>query len=147
MLIEPLSEEECYEFLARASFARLGCSRNDQPYVVPVGIAYEPGYIYIFSTLGKKIEWMRENPKVCVQVDEITSQSDWVSVIVNGNYQELVEPQYTDERNHARRLLEKRHQWWLNAFAERRSQLQDEEIGPIFIRILIASVTGLQGKG
>lgn len=146
MLIETLNEKECNEFLARTSFARLGCCRNDQPYVVPVGIAYEPGYIFIFATRGKKIDWMRENPKVCVQVDEIKSQSDWVSVIANGEYQELPEPQYTDERDHARKLLEKRHHWWLNAMAERRTELDDQAIAPIFFRISIASVTGLQGR-
>lgn len=146
MLIEPLSEKECLEVLARSSFGRLGCSHNDQPYVVPTGIAYEPGYIYVFSTLGKKIEWMRENPKICIQVDEIKGQSDWVSVIANGRYQELVEPQFTDERNHARKLLEKHHHWWLNAMAERRTQLDDPAIAPIFFRISVSSVTGLQGK-
>lgn len=146
MLIETLTEKECNDVLARVSFARLGCSRNDQPYVVPVGIAYEPGYIYIFSTRGKKIDWMRENPKVCVQVDEIKGQSDWVSVIANGEYQELPEPQYTDERDHARKLLEKRHHWWLNALAERRTELDDQAIAPIFSRISIVSVTGLQGR-
>ena len=28
-----------------------------------------------FSTFGKKIEWIRANPKVCIQVDEIADQS------------------------------------------------------------------------
>lgn len=144
MQIDEMKETECREILARASFARLGCSLNDQPYVIPVGIAYEPDYIYVFSTLGQKIEWMRSNPKVCVQTDEIKSQADWASVIVNGVYQELDEPRYTDEHNHARKLLETRHHWWLNAMAERRLQLRDQQIGPIFFRIRIDSVTGLR---
>ena len=84
-------------------------------YVVPVGIAYKEDYIYVFSTMGQKIKWMRSNPKVCVQIDEIRSQSDWVSVIANGEYQELPEPQFEHERAHARTLLQKRHHWWLNA--------------------------------
>jgi hypothetical protein len=48
---------------------------------------------------------MRTNPKVCIQIDEIANQSEWLSVIINGSYQELPEPQYTDERAHARKLL------------------------------------------
>ena len=86
MQIDKLNETECREILSRSSIARLGCSLNDQPYVVPVGIAYEEDYIYVFSTMGQKIRWMRSNPKVCVQVDEIRSQSDWVSVIANGEF-------------------------------------------------------------
>jgi uncharacterized protein len=144
MQIDHMNEAECREVLSRASLARLGCSLNDEPYVVPVLIVYESDYIYVFSTFGKKIKWMRANPKVCVQVDEAKSQSNWASVIVNGEFQELAEPQYTDERDHARRLLEKRHQWWLNALAERRTQLTDEEIRPIFFRIRANSMSGLR---
>ncbi len=147
MLITEMTEKECREFLERVSIARLGCSLNDQPYVAPVGIAYEQDYIYVFSTLGKKIKWMRSNPKVCLQADESKAQSEWISVIANGEFQELPEPQFTDERAHARKLLEKRHQWWLNAMAERRNQLSDQEIAPIFFRIRISSVTGLRGSG
>ncbi len=146
MRIDQLSDSECREILSRASMARLGCSLNDQPYVVPVGIACEENEIYVFSTLGQKIKWMRSNPKVCVQVDEIRSQSDWASVIANGEYQELPEPQFEHERAHARRLLQVRHQWWLNAMAERRIRLRDEDIKPLFFRIRISSVTGLRAQ-
>jgi uncharacterized protein len=145
MQIDEITEKECREILARASIARLACSLDDQPYVVPVCIAYEPDYIYVFSTFGKKIRWMRTNPKVCMQIDEITGQTEWVSVIATGEYQELHEPQFTDERDHARRLLEKRSRWWLNALAGRRPQLPDEKITPVFFRIQIGSVTGLRG--
>jgi uncharacterized protein len=112
--------------------------------VIPVGIAYEADHIYVFSTFGKKIKWMRANPKVCVQVDELKGQADWVSVIVNGEYQELEEPRYSEERNHARQLMVKRRHWWLNAMAERRIQLRDPEIAPLFFRIRVESITGLR---
>jgi len=144
MQIDEMNEAECREILTRAPLARLGCSFDNQPYVIPVGIAYEADHIYVFSTFGKKIKWMRANPKVCVQVDELEGQSDWASVIVNGEYQELEEPRYTDERNHARQLMERRHHWWLNAMAERRIQLRDQEITPLFFRIRVASITGLR---
>lgn len=145
MLIEELSQTKCREFLARTPIARLGCSNGDQPYIVPIGIAYEDNCIYFFSTLGKKIEWMRSNPKVCVQADQLSSNSDWISVIANGEYEELVEPGWTDECNHARKLLERQHHWWLNALAERRNQVTDLDILPIFFRVRITSISGLRG--
>jgi nitroimidazol reductase NimA-like FMN-containing flavoprotein (pyridoxamine 5'-phosphate oxidase superfamily) len=144
MRIDELNETECREILSRTTMARLGCSLNDQPYVIPVGIAYEGDCIYVFSTFGQKIKWMRSNPKVCVQVDEVRAQSDWASVIANGEYQELPEPQFEDERTHARKLLQQRHHWWLNAMAERRIRLRDEEIKPLFFRIRIRSLSGLR---
>ncbi len=144
MQIDELNDSECREILSRISIARLACSLNDQPYVIPIGIAYDADHIYAFSTLGQKIKWMRSNPKVCVQADEIRSYTDWVSVIANGEFQELPEPQFEDERNHARKLMQQRHHWWLNAMAERRVSLRDEDIKPLFFRIHINSVTGLR---
>ena len=70
MRIIPISSQQCGELLGRVSIGRLGCSLDTQPYVVPVRFSYEPDYIYVFSTLGKKIKWMRQNPRVCLQVDE-----------------------------------------------------------------------------
>src|SRR5882757_4779940 len=101
MVIRDMSHEDCGAFLGRSGSGRLGCSLDNQPYIVPINIAYEEGWLYSFSTAGQKIEWMRANPKVCVQADEIASASSWSSVIVTGSYQELREPQFELERAHA----------------------------------------------
>ncbi|MFY9910352.1 MAG: pyridoxamine 5'-phosphate oxidase family protein [Candidatus Sulfotelmatobacter sp.] len=144
MLITRMTPDQCRQLLSRASVGRLGCSHNDQPYVLPVYLASDGDFIYVFSTYGKKIEWMRANPKVCLQMDEATGPADWSSVIVNGYYQELPEPQFPEERAHARQLLEKRHRWWLNALAERRIQVTDQSIEPLFFRIRVESSSGLR---
>ncbi len=143
MTIDQLPEEQCRAVLQRATMGRLGCAVDNQPYVVPVYFAYEGDYLYFFSTVGQKIEWMRQNPKVCLQVDEITKQAEWTSVVVSGLYEELPDPQLAAERNHARTLLARRHQWWLNAVAERRMNASDESVGPIFFRIHVETVTGI----
>ncbi len=144
MVINEITEKECGAFLTSASLGRLGCSLDNQPYVVPIYFAYEPDYIYVLSTFGRKIEWMRANPKVCVEVDEIASQSQWTSVIASGGYQELPEPQYIDEREHARKLLENHRRWWQNALGERQLREGDELIAPLFFRIQVDSMTGLR---
>jgi hypothetical protein len=87
---------------------------------------------------------MRANPNVCVQTDEIKNQGEWVSVIVNGQYEELTEPQYTDERKHASSFLAKNSHWWLNALGERRMRVGDVSIEPLFFRIRIQSMSGLR---
>lgn len=145
MVVHEMTEEECRALLSQGSMGRLGCSSENQPYVVPVSFAYEADYIYVFSTFGQKIEWMRANPKVCMQTDEIAYDSQWASVIVYGRYQELPEPRYTAERDHARELLEKRNRWWLEALGERRvKSSKDISIAPLFFRIQIDSMTGLR---
>jgi len=93
MKIHEMSMEECHRVLAGAQLARLGCARANQPYVVPVYLAFhqKSECFYGFTTPGQKVEWMRENPLVCVEVDEIVSCDQWVSIIVTGRYEELPE--------------------------------------------------------
>ena len=86
---------------------------------------------------------MRANPKVCVQTDQIENQDEWISVIVNGQYEELPEPQYTAERKHASSLLANRSQWWLDALGERQMRVGDNSIEPLFFRVRIRSMSGL----
>lgn len=145
MRIIPISQQECSELLKRVSISRLACSSNDQPYVVPVAFSYESDCIYIFSTVGKKVKWMRDNPKVCLQVDEIGTGSSWVSVIVTGTYLELTESQYPSQREHAMEQLAQYSEWWRNPLAQRREQTSDLSIETIFFRIDISAMSGLRG--
>jgi len=147
MVVNEMTEKDCGAFLGSAFLGRLGCSLDDQPYVVPIYFAYEPGYIYVLSTFGRKVEWMRANPKICVEVDEIPNQSQWTSVIASGRYQELPEPEYTDERKHAEKLLGKHYHWWQNALGERQLRVGDKLIDPLFYRICVDSMTGLRAVG
>jgi nitroimidazol reductase NimA-like FMN-containing flavoprotein (pyridoxamine 5'-phosphate oxidase superfamily) len=143
MRIVAISQQECSAMLKRVSIGRLACSLNDQPYVVPVTFSYEPNSLYIFSTVGKKIKWMRQNPKVSFQADEVGNQSNWMSVIVTGTYLELPESQYTAQREHALEQLAQYSEWWRNPLAERREQTSDLSIEPVFFRIDIESMSGL----
>lgn len=145
MRVLQISEEECNQLLGRVSLGRLACSLDDQPYVVPACFAYEPERLYIFSTVGKKIHWMRLNPKVCLQVDEIENRSNWISVVVYGIYRELSEPQCSAEKERAKQQLAQSTEWWLEPLAERREQTGDLSIEPVFFRIDILSVSGLRG--
>jgi nitroimidazol reductase NimA-like FMN-containing flavoprotein (pyridoxamine 5'-phosphate oxidase superfamily) len=145
MRIIAISQQECSEVLKRLSIGRLACSLDNQPYIVPVCFSYEPDCIYIFSTLGKKIKWMRQNPKVCLQADEIGNRSNWFSVIVTGTYLELREPQYTAQREHALEQLAQYSEFWRFPLAERREQTSDLSIESVFFRIDIKSMSGLRG--
>jgi uncharacterized protein len=143
MQLEEMAAKDCREMLKRASLGRLGCSREDQPYVVPIYFVYEPDHLYGFATEGQKIEWMRSNPKVCVEVDEITNHFEWASIVLYGQYRELPDlPSHAEERDHARKLLEKRSLWWQTAFASRRLKLADDLIPPLFYCIGIDAMTG-----
>jgi len=144
MAIKEMTETECRAFLTRAQIGHLACALDDQPYVVPISVVCEENFIYSFSTLGRKIEWMRKNPKVCVQLDELPAQARWISVIAAGLYQELRLPQFESELAHARKLLDRKSRWWLTALQERDLKSDDALIDPVFFRVHIESLTGLE---
>ncbi len=142
-MIAEMTQNECRSTLARALMGRLGCSFEDQPNIVPVYLACESDYVYVFATYGRKIEWMRSNPKVCIEIEEISSDTEWKSVVANGRYEELSGPVHETESAHARELLGKRYHWWLNALAERQAKTVENQIEPVFFRVRIDSMTGL----
>ena len=72
MQVRDLTETECQEVLQRLNLGRIACAKDNQPYVVPAYFYLDGRYLYSFGTLGQKIEWMRANPRVCVEVDETT---------------------------------------------------------------------------
>ena len=113
MIIQTLSRPECTALLAKNRFARLACASNGQPYVVPIYYAYADRCLYAFSMPGKKIDWMRENPLVSVQVDEYGTGREWQSVVVDGRYEEVPDRVgHKVERDRAWSVLSKHVDWW-----------------------------------
>ena len=140
MLIHELTEHECREVLRRSHLARLSCSRHDQSYIVPIYVEFDGEDLYSFSTVGQKIDWMRANPKVCVEVDDVTDTAHWISVVALGRYDELTDaPGDREARRRARQLLERRREFWLPAAAKLPSI---EHPVTVLYRIRIDQLTG-----
>ncbi len=100
--VEDLSEQQANEVLGRVGYGHLGCSLNDRPYVVPVHYAFDEGTIFIYTTEGKKAAMLRENPNVCLQVEEVVNNEDWRSVIVEGVAEDITAG---PERDRAMKLI------------------------------------------
>ena len=69
---------------------------------MPVHFAYSEPDLYIYTTEGKKSEIIRSNPHVCLQVEQVHSDSNWRSVIITGEVQLLDDP---EERENAVRQI------------------------------------------
>ena len=144
MLILELTNKECIEVLTRLGLGRLACSRDDQPYIVPIFFSFDAREtcLYGFSTAGRKIEWMRRNPKECVEVEEIVDKALWTTLLATGRYEEI----HDQKRDHAfervRELFQQRPEWWLPATAKLAGVEEHER--PVFYRIRIDELTGRQ---
>jgi nitroimidazol reductase NimA-like FMN-containing flavoprotein (pyridoxamine 5'-phosphate oxidase superfamily) len=101
-MIRRLSKAESRALLAESRIGRLGCIDDGNPYVVPVSYILDSDSIYVHSLIGRKIRAMRENPRVCFQVDQVADDCRWRSAIAFGTYQEVTNEQ---ERNWAGRML------------------------------------------
>ncbi len=86
-----LSFREIEDFLRSQRIARLGCHAGGATYVIPLIYAYEDGAVVSVTTEGRKTAMLRENPRVCVEVDEYDAdgRGSWRSVIAHGTYEEL----------------------------------------------------------
>lgn len=86
-----LSPREVDEFLRGQRIARLGCHADGVTYVVPLIYAYEDGAVVTVTTEGRKTAMLRENPRVCVEVDQYDAdgKGSWRSVIAHGTCEEL----------------------------------------------------------
>lgn len=142
MLTHELDPQECREFIRRHDVGRLACAHQDQPYIVPFSYSFDGARdcLYGFSTIGQKVRWMRENPKVCVEVEEIADTRQWTTVLVFGRYAEILN---SDEervaRDRALDLFRVRREWWLPGAAH--LPLLERESVVVF-RIQIERVSG-----
>ena len=91
-MITTLSTDEAREVFEAARVARLGCIVNGDPYVVPINCYLENDYLYSHSLPGLKIASLRENPRACVQVDDIEADFSWRSALAVGKYEEITKP-------------------------------------------------------
>ena len=140
MLIHHLTPAQCEELLTRTPIGRLACARMGQPYIVPISFSFDPieRALVSFSSVGQKIGWMRANPKVCVEVDEIVDQFNWASVLVTGRYEEIVASDKA-RLERAQQLFQTRSAWWLPGAAHLDGS--DREAA-VFFQIAIKEMSG-----
>ncbi|WP_377907446.1 pyridoxamine 5'-phosphate oxidase family protein [Aminobacter ciceronei] len=144
MWVRSLSTLDCSKILARSHFGHLGCSKDGRPYVVPFYFCYSDSRLYAFSMPGKKIDFMRANPCVCVLVDERGSGREWRSVLVDGRFEELKgdTPQNKIDQEHAWNLLSKHVNWWEPGGLKPDQRPIAQHSSHLFFRICVEQVSG-----
>jgi nitroimidazol reductase NimA-like FMN-containing flavoprotein (pyridoxamine 5'-phosphate oxidase superfamily) len=142
-MLGELDVDQIDQVLRSEDIGRLGCIANGWPYVVPVTYVYDGGSVYAHTGEGLKLRAMRENPRVCLEVEQMRSEANWRTVVVRGRFEELS----SEENDRALALLTTRL-----ARAERSATarlVQHDDIvrregihRPVLFRILIEEKTG-----
>lgn len=106
-VIRDLPEDQIEELLRTAVIGRIACcghgaTGDGRPYVVPIAYGYDGHSIYAHSGPGRKLDFMRAEPRVSFEVDDGTASDRWRSVIVEATFEEIADP---GERETALRTL------------------------------------------
>lgn len=158
MNISEMTRPECISLLKSARLGRLACVRDNRPYVVPIHFAFGDNFIFGFSLPGKKVEWMRDNPHICLQVDDVGGVHGWKSVVVEGLFEDLPKAPALDstipardqqvstsdhDRQFAWSLLQKHANWW-EPGALKPGEAQAGTGSHLFYQIRIETISGRQ---
>jgi nitroimidazol reductase NimA-like FMN-containing flavoprotein (pyridoxamine 5'-phosphate oxidase superfamily) len=147
MIVRNMTTLECTKLLDRARLGRLACSRDNQPYVVPLHFVHAENRLYAFSVPGKKIEVMRSNPKVCVLAEEHGAGREWKSVVVDGYFEEFPNRIGSKQaRDHAWSLLSKHAAWWEPGALKPVDPGSGAPGSPVFFAIRIDEVSGREAR-
>ena len=89
-MIKNLDEPAARELLKEKNFGHFGMILEiGDPYVVPVNYVYLEDEIYLHSLPGAKLDALRANGRVCLQVEKIETECRWQSAIAYGEFQEI----------------------------------------------------------
>lgn len=96
-VIRVLPPEAVEELLGAAIVGRIACCAHGavgdgRPYLVPLAYGYDGEAVYAHSGPGRKLDLMRAEPRVTFEVDQAEAPDRWRSVIAEGEFEEISEP-------------------------------------------------------
>lgn len=88
-MIKNLNDADCKLLLKQNYIGHLGYIYKDRPYVIPITYFFNDNRIICYSGEGHKIDAMRKHAPITLEVSDITSVNNWMSVAVHGSYEEF----------------------------------------------------------
>lgn len=138
-MIRNLTREECIQFLKENTFGYVGCNDGFNTYIYPTGYYFDERNIVCQSVPGSKIEIMRQNKRICFQVDSNYSHSNYKTIMILGEYSEIkdLSQRYNAIRYFVHKMIH------LETFQDQSTLIkQPKMIKPVIYRIIIDEITG-----
>jgi nitroimidazol reductase NimA-like FMN-containing flavoprotein (pyridoxamine 5'-phosphate oxidase superfamily) len=88
-MLGDLTPDDLERLIYSQHLGRIGCHAGGVTYVVPVSYAYDGKAVYALSAEGMKLRMMRENPRVCFEVELVERWYHWQTAILWGTFEEL----------------------------------------------------------
>jgi nitroimidazol reductase NimA-like FMN-containing flavoprotein (pyridoxamine 5'-phosphate oxidase superfamily) len=147
VMIENLETRECTELLNNNYIGHLAYISQKEPYIVPITYYYNQvnNSIISYSAEGHKIDAMRKNDAVSLEVEEIKSVNNWRSVSIHGEFEELqgIDAKYLlhEFTQNVKKIITRKEGSHPKFISEFSSKLSEQGI-PIVYRININEITG-----
>ena len=147
--MENLELTECAEMLKNNYICHLAFISQQWPFVIPITYYYDQtdNCIISYSGEGHKIDAMRSNNLVSIQVEEIEYINKWKSILILGKFEEITG---LDAKCFLKQFVtsvklnilkkEKKDLHFINEFSSK----IDSGSRPIVYRIKILEITGMQ---
>lgn len=148
-LIGDLDKKDCIELLRKNYIGRLAYIKGESPYVIPITYYYDDqtdNSIISYALEGHKIDAMRKNQSVSMEVDEIESVQKWKSVLVHGVFEELsgidAKKLLREFSEGVKGIVNRKEDKELQFIHEFSAKLGAQGASPIVYRIKINEITG-----
>ncbi|MEO7998760.1 MAG: pyridoxamine 5'-phosphate oxidase family protein [Gemmatimonadaceae bacterium] len=102
--ITPLERAECLAVIGENHFGRIAYSFHDRVNIEPISYAFDNDWIFGRTSTGSKWLTLQHHPWVAFEVEQIVSQFDWRTVVVQGTVKFLDE---SDTSSPDRKLRER----------------------------------------
>ncbi|MCM4169336.1 hypothetical protein KCTC52924_00598 [Arenibacter antarcticus] len=148
-MIKDMKEQQCLLLLQNNYLGHLAYIGHNSPYILPITYYYDPEKHCIISISGEghKIESVREQPLVSLNVSNILSLNNWQSVLIHGEYEELKGIDAKYQLHHflqgVKRISEIKEKLNLQFVGDFSSKITSDETTLVF-RIKIVDITGKQ---
>jgi uncharacterized protein len=87
--LHTLSESEAKSVLSRNHLGRIAFSSDDGLDVRPIAYVFRDGWLVGRTSPGEKLVTVLHDQSVAFEVDEVSDQFDWTSIVVHGVLYEL----------------------------------------------------------
>lgn len=147
-MIKDLGSGECIQLLCNNYIGHLAYIVGESPFVIPITYYYDQSHnsIISYSLEGHKIDAMRKNRSVSLEVDEIESVNRWKSVLAHGKFEELsgidAKNLLHEFSNGVKEIIHRKETKKLQFISESSSKLGPEGSSPIVYRIQLLEITG-----
>ena len=97
-MIGALTKDEINSLLSSQTVGHLAYADGLYPFVVPITYKYDGKAIIGQMNNGSRLDIIRKNPNVCMEVSIITDIYNWQCVLVIGKFEELEGEEYTQAK-------------------------------------------------